>query len=138
MRLWLLPVGAVLMSIPLLGARRRGNISASRAQHRSSSKHHCMPARSGWSLIACVETLWGQSLPYSPTSFPLFSNAVVSNSLFLQLPSALIRLEGPGKFSIPETFVQHRASVTITGPVLCSRGPGCRHMIQSGPLGSCF
>lgn len=137
MRSWLLPMGAVSMSTPLLGARRRKNMSASRAQHGSSSEHHHMPACSGWSLIARVEMFWSQSLPYSSTSFPLFSNAAVSNSLFLQPPSALIRLEAPGSFSVPEIFVQHRVSVTITGPILRSCGPGCHHMIQSGPFGSC-
>lgn len=97
---------------------KKENISASRAQHGSSTKRHRMPARSGWSLIACVETLWSQTLPYSPASFPLFSNATVSSSLFLQPPSALIRLEPPGRFSTPETFVRHQASVTVTGLVL--------------------
>lgn len=138
MMLWLLPMGAVLMSTPLLSAKRRKNFSASRAQqHGTCSKHPCVPACSGWSVIACVEMLWSQSLPYSPSSFPLFSNATVSNSLFLQPPPALIRLEAPGRFSVPEILYSTKPLWQLQVRPSLLPWPCLPPLIQSGPFGSC-
>lgn len=80
------------------------------------------------SLYACTlrlesHCLRRNALESVPSLFSHLISSVLqcSNSLFLQPPSALIRLEAPGRFSIPETFVQHRASVTIDGSSpLCS------------------
>lgn len=50
--------GAALVSAPVLGARRKKHISASRAGAGSSSGHRCRPAGvSGWSLPAWAEML---------------------------------------------------------------------------------
>lgn len=66
------------------------------------------------SLYACTLRLESHCLHRNALeSVPSLLSHLISsvlqcrNSLFLQPPSALIRLEAPGRFSIPETFVQH-------------------------------
>lgn len=76
----------------------------------------------GRRVLEPVDMFWSQSLPYPP-----FSNTTSkSNPSSLPPPSALIRLEAPGRCSAPRG----------TEPSCCGhlRSIPCRHVISQPPL----